>query len=146
MDYSPLGSSVHGILQARILDGLACPPPGDLPNPGIKPISLMSPALTVGFFTTSTTWETPTSIYTSHLIFLKLSAPFHWRARTESDSQGLDPSRSDTKAYTLKYSSPGLAAMCPIPMPANLSFNLKKLHRNLLVLLADTFYRQTSCH
>ena len=32
--------------------GLPCPPPGDLPNPGIKPASLVSPALVVGFFTT----------------------------------------------------------------------------------------------
>ena len=38
MDGSPLDSSVHGILQARIL-GWACPPPGDLPNPEIKPAS-----------------------------------------------------------------------------------------------------------
>ena len=37
--------------------GLPCPPPGDLPNPGIKPASLMSPALASRFFTTSTTWE-----------------------------------------------------------------------------------------
>ena len=37
--------------------GLPCPPPGDLPNPGMKPVSLMSPALTGGFFTTSTTWK-----------------------------------------------------------------------------------------
>ena len=29
--------------------GLACPSPGDLPNPGIKPTSLMSPALAGGF-------------------------------------------------------------------------------------------------
>ena len=36
---------------------LPCPPPGDLPNPGIKPKSLVSPALAGGFFTTSTTWE-----------------------------------------------------------------------------------------
>ena len=28
-----------GILQARILEWLPCPPPGDLPNPGIKPRS-----------------------------------------------------------------------------------------------------------
>ena len=28
-----------GILQARILSGLPCPPPGDLPNPGIEPRS-----------------------------------------------------------------------------------------------------------
>ena len=33
--------------------GLLCPPPGDLPDPEIKPISLMSPALAGGFFTTS---------------------------------------------------------------------------------------------
>ena len=32
------GSSVHGIPQARIhCSGLPCAPPGDLPNPGIKP-------------------------------------------------------------------------------------------------------------
>ena len=37
--------------------GLTFPTPGDLPNPGIKPMSLASPALTGGFFTTSTTWE-----------------------------------------------------------------------------------------
>ena len=37
--------------------GLPCHPPGDLHDPGIKPTSLMSPALAKGFFTTSTTWE-----------------------------------------------------------------------------------------
>ena len=33
-----------------------CPLPGDLPDPGIQPTSLLSPALTVGFITTSTIW------------------------------------------------------------------------------------------
>ena len=56
-DCSPLGSSVHVILQARILEWVACPPPGDLPDPGIKPASLTSTALTDGFFSTSGTWE-----------------------------------------------------------------------------------------
>ena len=42
MDCSPPGSSVHGILQARILEWVAMPSPGDLPDPGIKP---RSPAL-----------------------------------------------------------------------------------------------------
>ena len=37
--------------------GLLCPPPGDLPNPGIEPTSLMSPALARGCLTTSATWE-----------------------------------------------------------------------------------------
>ena len=39
IDCSWSGSSVHGILQARILEWVGCPPPGDLPNPGIKPSS-----------------------------------------------------------------------------------------------------------
>ena len=50
MDCSPPGSSVHGILQARLLEWVACPPPRDLPDPGIKPASLMSPALACRFF------------------------------------------------------------------------------------------------
>ena len=37
--------------------GLPCPPPGDLPNPGIKPPSLVSSAWPGRFFTTSATWE-----------------------------------------------------------------------------------------
>ena len=57
IDYSPPGSSVHGVLQARILEWVPFPSPGDLPDPGIEPTSLMSPALASNFFTTSTTWE-----------------------------------------------------------------------------------------
>ena len=37
--------------------GLPYPLSGDLPDPGIQPLSLMSPALAGRFFTTSTTWE-----------------------------------------------------------------------------------------
>ena len=37
---------------------LPCPPPGDLPNPGIELVSLTSPALAGEFFTTSVIWET----------------------------------------------------------------------------------------
>ena len=37
MDCSPPGFSVHEIFQARILEGLPFPSPGDLPNPGIEP-------------------------------------------------------------------------------------------------------------
>ena len=48
MDCNLPGSSVHGILQARILVWVATPSPRDLSDPGIKPVSLMSPALQVG--------------------------------------------------------------------------------------------------
>ena len=37
--------------------GLPFPPPGDLPDLGIEPVSLTSPALADGFFTASVTWE-----------------------------------------------------------------------------------------
>ena len=47
MDCNLPGSSVHGILQVRILEWVAIPFSGDLPNPGIKP---GSPALQADFF------------------------------------------------------------------------------------------------
>ena len=42
MDCSPPGSSFHGILQARILEWISIPSPGDLPDRGIEPGSLCS--------------------------------------------------------------------------------------------------------
>ena len=38
-----------------------------LPDPGIEPVSLMSPALTGGFFTTSTTWEAHSVCSTAYM-------------------------------------------------------------------------------
>ena len=46
MDCSPWGSSVHGIFSRQeYWSGLPFPSPGDLPEPGIQPGSLASPAL-----------------------------------------------------------------------------------------------------
>ena len=39
MDCSPPGSSVYGISQAKILEWAAASSPGDLPDPGIEPIT-----------------------------------------------------------------------------------------------------------
>ena len=63
MDCSLPGSSVHRILQARILEWVAM-----LSSRGIFLIwrsnaCLLSPALADGFFTTSTTWEAPFSAF-----------------------------------------------------------------------------------
>ena len=44
-----------GFFQARILEWVAIPPPGDLPDPRIKTVSLASPALTGEFFASSDT-------------------------------------------------------------------------------------------
>ena len=62
MDCSPPGSPDHGILQAKIQNGLPFPSLGDLPEPGIEPESLMSPALAGGFFITRATLEAPQSL------------------------------------------------------------------------------------
>ena len=51
MDSSPPGSSVDGILQTRILEWVACPPPNDHLDPWIKLVSFMPPALADVFFT-----------------------------------------------------------------------------------------------
>ena len=42
-----------GFSRQEYLSGLPCPPPGDLPSPGIEPTSPTSPALAGGFFTTA---------------------------------------------------------------------------------------------
>ena len=46
-----------GFSKQEYWSGLPCPPPGDLPNPGMEPMFLISSALAGGFFTTSTNWE-----------------------------------------------------------------------------------------
>ena len=62
VDCSPPSSSVHGILQARIVEWVALSSsPGDLPEPEIKPASL---ALAGGFFTTQPPGGPPHCIFT----------------------------------------------------------------------------------
>ena len=64
MDCSLPGSSVLGDSSGKnYWSGLPCPPPGELPDPGMELISLLCgdsslmPVLAGGFFTTSATWE-----------------------------------------------------------------------------------------
>ena len=45
MDHSPPGSSVHGVLRVGILEWVAMPSSRGFPDPGIEPVSFMSPAL-----------------------------------------------------------------------------------------------------
>ena len=56
VDCSQAGSSLHGFSRREYWSGLPCPPPGDLPNPGIKPAALTFPALAGKLFTTLATW------------------------------------------------------------------------------------------
>ena len=63
MDCSLPGSSIHGILQARMLERVTLPSSRRYSQPRIEPTSLTSPALAGRFFTTNATWETPRYIF-----------------------------------------------------------------------------------
>ena len=58
------GSSVHGCPRQEYWSGLSLPPPGDLPDPAIKPASAG------GFFTTSSTWEETVELHKPTLLKL----------------------------------------------------------------------------
>ena len=55
-----------GFSRQEYWSGLPCPPPGDVPDPGIKPVSLMSPALADRFFTTRASRETLSLLFGIH--------------------------------------------------------------------------------
>ena len=73
--------------------GLTCPPPGELPNPGIKPASLISLALAGGFFTTSAIWEAPCLLLLRHCSRVRLCATPQTAAHRAPQSLGI--SRQD---------------------------------------------------
>ena len=72
MDCNLAGSSVHGFFKQEYWSGLPWPPPGDLPDPGIKPASLTSLALAGESFTTSVTWEAMWEACNSHCTNVEL--------------------------------------------------------------------------
>ena len=57
MDYSPQAPLSMELPRQDILEWVAISFSRDLPDPGIEPESLASPALASGFFTTCATWE-----------------------------------------------------------------------------------------
>ena len=62
-NYRLPGSSVHWILQARILEWVACPPPGDLYDWGTELAPFMSLTLVGGFFTTESPEKSHKTLY-----------------------------------------------------------------------------------
>ena len=57
MNYSHQAPLSMGFSRQEYWRGLPYLPPGNLPDSGIEPASLMSPALASGLFSTSATWE-----------------------------------------------------------------------------------------
>ena len=52
-----------GFSRQEYWSGWPCPPPEDLPDPGMEPVSLMSPSLAERFFTTRAIWEVPAKLW-----------------------------------------------------------------------------------
>ena len=75
MDCSPPGSSVHGILQARILEWVAIPSSRAFSPPRDQTSVSCLPALARGFFIASATWEVHRYVY--------------WQICLESMNEGL---------------------------------------------------------
>ena len=118
---SPPGSSVHGILQAEYWSGLPGPPPGDLPNLGIEP---MSPALAGGFLTAGP----PGDIFHQEASApLQLSAPLnlsslrnHASLSSPSDSEALHVLLFSLSVLSREhplYARPGTFSHGPLPSP-----------------------------
>ena len=70
-----------GFSRQEYLSGLPCPPPGDLPHPGIEQclLRLFFPALADGYWTASTTWEAQTTWSSPQLLWLHLLWFFSWK-------------------------------------------------------------------
>ena len=109
MDCSQPDSSVHGILQARILEWVAIPSSRDLPNSGIEPESLMSPALAGRFFTTSTTWEAHSEVKIAQLCLILCNAHgLHSPRNTPGQNTGVGSCFLLQRIFPTQGSNPGL--------------------------------------
>ena len=86
MGCSPPGSSVHAFSRPEYWSRLPCCPPGELPDSGSKPMSLVPPALAGGFFTTSATWEAPHKRYSFSKKWDSTSTPLSQMRKWRLDS------------------------------------------------------------
>ena len=84
-----------GFSRQEYCSGLPFPPPGDLPDAGIKPVSLASPELAGGFFTTSANWEAHVVLHSILIEGLGNSLVIQWLGPCAftADGPGLIPGR-----------------------------------------------------
>ena len=67
-----------GLSRKELWGELPCPSPGNLPDPGIKIVSLTSPALAGRSFTTSTTWEAQIIGYALKILLIPSRTTHKW--------------------------------------------------------------------
>ena len=105
-----------GVSRQEYWSELPCPPPGDLPDPGIEPKSLKSPALAGRFFTTSATWKHQKYPGRAELGHVLITQSLHSEPRVPTQSLLL-PVTSWLLALCLY--------LCPHPLLLIFSFNAK---------------------
>ena len=101
-----------GFSRQEYWSGLPCPPPGDIPDPGIKPASLRSPALAGEVFTTSAPQPTPREALISH-------APIQNKKFTKKEMWRyfFGPRSQSWESKSRAVSDPGLEHWGPFPLP-----------------------------
>ena len=97
-----------GFFQQEYWSGLPFLSPGDLPDPGIGPMSLMSPVTAGRFFTTSTTWEAlgPTRLRSTLRTWDSISrsvGSHRWAPSMESTVKGDHSSGVDGELEVVVY-------------------------------------------
>ena len=94
-----------GFFRQEYWSELPCFPPGDLPDPGITPASLMSPALAGEFFTTSVIWESESHSVRSDCLWLhELYSPWN----SPGQNTGLGSLSLLQGIFPAQESNPGL--------------------------------------
>ena len=110
MDQAPLSV---GFSRQEYWSGLPCPPPGGLPDPGIELVSLVSPALAVGLFTTSTTREASPWLWFCLNVGLRPSDHFRPDDHKQTNSSNITTLTVDPKIDPLPTPDPERS---PLPM------------------------------
>ena len=123
-----------GFSRQEYWSGLPCPPPGGLPNPGIKHESVAPPALAGRLFTTSATWEAHTIGFSSAQSLSRVRLFATPRIAARQASLFITISRSSFRLTSIEsMSHPAISSSvvpfssCPRSLPASESFPMSQL-------------------
>ena len=89
-----------GFFRQEYWSGLPCPLPGDPPNPGVKPKSLIFPALEGRLFTSSSTWEAPDH-FTLWQLLLISQIYIHYSSLVQKTEKVWDKSENFKRGHKL---------------------------------------------
>ena len=119
-----------GCSRQEYWSGLPCPSPRNLPDPGIEPLSLTSPALTGRFFSTSTTWSLVVTVH-------RVTKSWSWLKQFSKQAQ--------TSAYENNvklYIATDIETLATTPVLRT----YKLVYNSLNFLFSSVFYLNLSGH